>query len=120
MPRSPNDIVVKDSGAILWCAVADGVVESIDLSPDGKLRPSLTSEGEWAKQTAANLPFNRQVPPKPSGGRPPLGDCKDVQLAILRAELRAEEIKRIASEKREKALRKAVDGLCQWHTVARR
>lgn len=34
--------VVRDSKSSLWTAVRDGLVSSSDLTPSGKLRPSLT------------------------------------------------------------------------------
>tara|TARA_B110000046_G_scaffold93095_1_gene101088 strand:+ start:6947 stop:7345 length:399 start_codon:yes stop_codon:yes gene_type:complete len=128
MPRSPDDrVVVRDSRTTLWCAVRDGVVASADLSPDGKLRPSLTATPAasvrcWNAATARlhaapvfdprDPPVALPIPaPMPGVGRLPLGD---VHVNILREELRAEERKRAMAEKRERALMKVVDGLCKW------
>ena len=108
MPRSPEDRVIRDSRAELWSAVRDGIVWSTDLTPDGKLRPSLAPTPEnsqaWAAQVQASTPFGRQeswrqtlsiVPPSPTEPpvRTPLGE---VHVNILRSELGADDRKRAA------------------------
>ena len=134
MPRSDEDPVIRDSRCTLWAAVRDNVVHSADLSPDGKLRPSLTPSlaptpeatvtRDWSTETArirAGLPFARQrdptMPPPvllPPVVRRPLQPVSNVHINILRDELRIEEDTRRASEKRERALIKMVEGLCEW------
>jgi len=135
MPRSPDERVVRDSQSTLWAAVRDGVVDSTDLSPDGKLRPSFGTR-EWTEESArrlrADTPFGRQVapvvpprppqppqppqPPPPPAPLPPVTrpPLVDVNVNLLRQELRLEEKKRAASEARERALIKVVSGLCEW------
>lgn len=108
MPRSPEDRVIRDSRAELWSAVREGIVWSTDLTPDGKLRPSLAPTPEnsraWAIEVQASTPFGRQeswrqtlsiVPPSPNGPpvRTPLGE---VHVNILRSELGADDRKRAA------------------------
>lgn len=116
--RTSECVVVRDSTATLWAAVAEGAVGSKDLSPDGKLRPSFGGPQKPSTKEAARLrqglPFAKQQPPSISPPKPPGVLDLTLQLELLKRELRSEEVKRLASEKRERALIKVVGGLCEF------
>lgn len=54
-------VVVFDARADLWAAVAEGIVQSSDLSPSGKFRPALRPQAPLADHRL--LPFQRQKTP---------------------------------------------------------
>lgn len=135
----PNRQVIKDSGW-LWRDVADGVVKSKDLSPSLRLRASLgdtpaasVATGptetrpvtDWVDHTARlreGLPFAIQSPLTPPKLPPNVrrGNEENIELNILRAELRAEEGRRRSAQKREQALIKMVEGLCEFRSAVSR
>lgn len=94
----PINPVVVDSRAALWGAVADGLVTTADLTPDGKLRPSLTPT---PAESVKELPFQMQTrpfaplpPPKlptpptpPMAPMPPVVTREEVEFKILKGEL---------------------------------
>lgn len=107
-----DQIVVRDSKADLWKAVRDELIFSKDLTPDGKLRPSLTPT---PRDSLLATPFGIQKPPtfhKPSSRRP-LGE---VDANVLRAELGREDVKRRAEEA---AIAQIQQGLCALELARR-
>jgi len=132
MPPSPDErVILRDSKAELWTAVRDGLVWSSDVSPEnGKLRRSLapTPAASWrtdANKLQSETPFGRQTrpclprePPEPPNtppssstatvARAPLRDVtSNVSIDVLRAEMRADDQKRVAVEM---AVRKILEG----------
>ena len=141
---APDEPVVVNQGPWLWHAAGEGLVCSEDLSPSLRLRESFSATlparvraplqplpRDWRVETArlrAATPFGRQAPP---GGSPSPGGSRDsstssgnienienVELNLLRAELRTVETARAkdkaAAVKRERALLKVVEGLCEY------
>ena len=130
MPR-PDVPVVVDSRSDLWAAVAEGVVCSSDLSPSMRLRASFSATAlrplrepeDWAAHSArlsAGLPYASQLPPvvpPPPPPPPPRGGDENVALNTLRAELRKAEAECERGRRRERALFKVVEGLCELHAT---
>lgn len=140
MPR-PEVPVVRDSRSGLWAAVRDGVVCSSDLSPSMRLRASFSATGlqplrplvnddDWrahSDRLRAGLPYASQRPPTPlvppSPPPPPPcdggggGDDENVAINTLRSELRRVEAECERGRKRERALFKVVEGLCELHAT---
>ena len=75
MPRSSLDPVLRDSGAGLWQAMFDGIIDEEDVTASGRLRPSIDgnlpapSPSNWARDMQASLPYGRQQPPFTSSMR---------------------------------------------------
>ena len=44
---------MRDSQGSLWRAVRDGIIDSLDLTPDGHLHPCFSPDPAWARETAA-------------------------------------------------------------------
>lgn len=138
---TPDEPVVVNQGAWLWDAAGEGLVCSEDLSPSLRLRESFSATlparvraplqplpRDWRVETArlrAGTPFGRQAPPSGSPSPGPSRDgsessdnVENVELNLLRGELRAVEAARAkdrsAATKRERALLKVVEGLCEY------
>lgn len=109
MPRHENDrvVVVRDSHAVLWEGVKDGLIASSDVTSSGRLRPSLTPT---PRDSVIKTPFEKQNPPSfrcskpPPKPRRPLGE---IDANVLRAELAHEEAKRKAEDA---AIHKILEG----------
>lgn len=115
--RTPNSPVVRDSNASLWTAIAEGLVDSSDVTASGHLNADLSpalpvpSPTNWA--AGMNLtPFGMQLPPSHTPPRPAnpkspvappapkrslrkalgeLTNSREVEVRILKLELAEEE-----------------------------
>ena len=104
--RTPNSPVIRDSSASLWAAIADGLVDSTDVSASGHLNVDLSealpspSPSNWA--AGMNLtPFGMQSPPSHTPPRPAKTDAKSP----------------IAPHAPKRPLRKALGELTNSHEV---
>ena len=100
-------IVVKDSRAGLWHGVKEGLILSTDLTEDGKLRPSLTPT---PRDSLLATPFEIQKPPTfyKQQKLPPRRPLGEIDVNVLRSELRRDDHKRAAEEA---ALEKIKEGI---------
>lgn len=67
--RSPDDVVHYDPNHVIWNAVADGLVDSIDVTASGRLcnnrsgQPPAPFPHNWEANVASTSPFGRQTRP---------------------------------------------------------
>jgi hypothetical protein len=139
MPTPDTPVVLNHD---LWDAVAEGLVVSSDLSPSLRLRESFSAalpvrgrtplqplQHDWRVESArlrAGTPFGRQLVSSPGRSPSPSSTAsndiseqkENVELNLLRGELRAVEVARAkdrsTAARRERALLKVVEGLCEY------
>ena len=104
--------VKKDEAGTLWRNVANGVVNSVDLSPNMKVKP---------KQQP--LPFQMQAKPfdpLPPPTRPPLAprNGANVNEKVLAGEIKALESKLVWQAKHLELQGRVLKGLCELHVHA--
>ena len=133
MRPSPNDrIVVHDSQETLWTLAAENMLHSSDLSPSlhVKVQP-FPKENACKENRLPDLPYRRQCRPhfthvinQEQTYRPPLRSIvsqnppeSDIQVRLLREELRREEASHQQTRKLCDAYERVLTQFCKLHAI---